>query len=514
VGQQKTVFLQSPEGGLQRRVGFQEQPPFYTAASLNVRPRDFAGRRRPGNRPGLGKAFAQLLGGGNPVRLLHNVKYVTGDTRTLRVVASAGGLLYRGPLGGTLTQVPGAQTLASDRLVQAAYHLGKLWIADWTDAPAGRTPKVYDPVANTLSVWTATSGTVPTGCPLIARYRDRIVLAGASDNPQQWFMSKQGDARNWDYTETGPGRAVSGLNSEAGNFGEPVTALIPHSDECMLMAGLSSLWIMRGDPAQGGHIDNVSQRVGPIQARAWCYTPEDDAAVVFLGHDGVYAVAAGCSGGPPVPISRQLLPEELLNVDPAANTILLGYDLRYQGIRISITPNNGTAGRHWWLDWGGRKGFWEESYPVGQQPTAMFEVEDGTSDYSLLLVGCRDGVVRRHQHNLSADDGTNFSSFFDYGPLQLNAHDTGMLRRLDCQLTAGSGAVTSAARVGETAEDAFNQSSAFKKSTKTLAAGLNASWYAMLGDHAAYLRMTGAAGVKWSVESVRVTLDDSGRRRV
>ena len=43
-----------------------------------------------------------------------------------------------------------------------------------------RAPKIYDPAADTLAVWTAASGKgqVPNECSMISLYRGRLILAG------------------------------------------------------------------------------------------------------------------------------------------------------------------------------------------------------------------------------------------------------------------------------------------------------------------------------------------------
>jgi len=68
------VTIQFPFGGLNRRYGYQSQPPYTTPDCLNVRPFDsIEDRQRGGMRPGLKKTFAQQIGSGNPIRMLANV---------------------------------------------------------------------------------------------------------------------------------------------------------------------------------------------------------------------------------------------------------------------------------------------------------------------------------------------------------------------------------------------------------------------------------------------------------
>lgn len=80
------VDVQYPVGGLNRRHGFQAQPPFTTANALNERPFDvLEGRGRGGSRPGLRRVFADGNGdplgvpGNRPIRMLANVNIAATD---------------------------------------------------------------------------------------------------------------------------------------------------------------------------------------------------------------------------------------------------------------------------------------------------------------------------------------------------------------------------------------------------------------------------------------------------
>ncbi|MBE7558228.1 hypothetical protein HS125_04510 [bacterium] len=114
-----------------------------------------------------------------------------------------------------------------------------------------RVPKVYDSATGSLEPWIARTGQVPGGCGLLAVYRDRLVLA----RDHAWYMTRQGDPYDLDYAGADAGdaqRPVAGPASDAGTLGQEITALMPHSDDYMLVGCENSLWVMRGDPAAGG----------------------------------------------------------------------------------------------------------------------------------------------------------------------------------------------------------------------------------------------------------------------
>ena len=66
---------QFPLGGLSRELGYAYQQPFTTPDASNVVPKEsIQGRARGGSRSGLSRAFAEQLGSGAPIYLLHGVQ--------------------------------------------------------------------------------------------------------------------------------------------------------------------------------------------------------------------------------------------------------------------------------------------------------------------------------------------------------------------------------------------------------------------------------------------------------
>lgn len=198
-----------------------------------------------------------------------------------------------------------------------------------------RAPKIYDPSDDSVVLWEASEGSLPMGCHLICAYRDRIVLAGQPAH--MWYMSRQGDPLDWDYgaDATDVGRAVAGTTSDAGRLAQPISAIAAHGDDYLLIGCVRSLWVMRGDPAYGGQIDNVSRVVGPVGPNAWCWGPGGE--FVFLSRDGLYVLAPGAQGVPQS-ISREKLPDELLGVDGATQYVNVEYDVRARGVHVFVTP--------------------------------------------------------------------------------------------------------------------------------------------------------------------------------
>jgi hypothetical protein len=371
-----------------------------------------------------------------------------------------------------------------------------------------RAPKIYDPLSGTITIATATTGQFPTGNPLTCRYMDRIVVAGASIAPHVWYMSRQGDPLDWDYSQEDEQAAVAGTSSAAGVPGEAITALVPHSDDYLLMGCRNSLWRLRGDPASGGQLDALSHSIGIIGPRAWCIVPSGE--VVFLSLDGLYAVEAGGDTFP-VSLSRDTLPRELQNLNPDMLTISLEYDLQGQGIHIFLTPVSSNTCIHWWLDWN-RKSFWPLTLTANHEPMSTCVLQATAIEDSGVILGGRDGILRRYSDLAEDDCGTVFSSYAICGPIALNADmSIGRLLSLDAILADTSGPITWNATGALTFEGA---SSGAATSSGNWVAGINASVYTDCRGQAFTVKLSGTPGRKWAFEQATATILAGGKRRI
>lgn len=371
-----------------------------------------------------------------------------------------------------------------------------------------RAPKIYDPLLNTITIMTATAGQVPTGNPLICRYLDRIVVAGAEIAPHVWYMSRQGDPLDWDYSQEDSRRAVAGTASEAGVPGTAITALIPHSDDYLIMGCRSEIWRLRGDPAFGGQLDSLSHAVGIIGRNAWCLGPAGE--LIFLSLDGIYVLAPG-GNSYPESMSRETLPREFLNLDPNMVIASLEYDVTGRGVHIYLTPDSSNARMHWWLDWD-RKTFWPVSMDSDHEPTATCAVQGVTIEDSGVILGGRDGTLRRLSDLADVDSRIPFATYAEIGPIALGRDgETGSIVTMSGEIAIGSGDVTWATHPAQTFEGTETVAAS---DTGTFIAGLNASVYPACRGQAVMIKLTGEVGRGWSIEQVIATVRPTGRRRI
>jgi hypothetical protein len=532
-----------------RRMGFESQGGPTTPYALNVRTNDsILGRDRGGSRPGLNKGVEGGLPG--PVRMMHTLRYVQENHVKSRLVASAGGNLYLEGDAGEMILKHTTPQISLYNNVMATEFSGKLYIAntgrgvagDWISGivggygcpphPNGHSrvcyhatpaellanpeavarltydgpPLVYDPIADTLADLTATAGTVPEGCAIIAVHAGRLVLAGAATDPQQWYMSKVLDPQDWDYASTSPGAAVSATTSGAAAIGAPITAFCPHTDLCAFFGCRTSLWILRGDPVTGV-LDVVSREIGIIDKNAWCTTA--DGWMVFLSADGVYAVPAQCGARDVEPISREKLPEELLNVDPNKYDIELQYDVREKGVHLFMSSRDTVEfpSQHWWIDWRSKdKSFWQVSMSTDFDPTATVHRRDITGDQSTVWLGCRDGYIRRTDRNAEDDDGEPFDTSIFIGPIQLSEPGgQGFFSSLAAKLASNSNNVAWSLHIGDTIEQAYEAPAvASGKFTASSSSNLLKHRLRYLAG-SAFIKLSAAtAGQTWAIEQVVV----------
>ena len=398
--------------------------------------------------------------------------------------------------------------------VQAASGIGTVpyLVASWQNSTqitlADQTSDAQGTYANgtwNMQLNTTINGIPPLNCPLCCTYRGRLVFAGSG---AVWYMSRVLVPTDWDYgyDPADPSRAVAGTSTTTGGIPDPILALIPHSDDYLIFGCDRSMWILTGDAAYGGTITALSRDIGVMGPGAWCTLP--DSSIVFLSRDGIYQIQPGGSSYP-MPISRALIPSELLNIDYTASNVSMAYDLQAMGIHISITPIAGGTGIHYFLDWTA-KTFWPVTFGSNSlQPTAMLRYSATPTQPTQALFGCLDGYVRNYSNSATNDDGTAINSLIAYGPFRIGGPGyDGQIINIAADLDVNSAGVTWSIYGADSAEAAVAAAIAGSPSwTGTWSGGRNSRQYPMARGYALTIVLTGTS--LWAVEEIRI----EGRRK-
>lgn len=496
----ETIVLPFPAAGENSRAGYENQPQLTCSASLNVRLNSTkGGRDRGGVRPGLIEPLGTSPGSGM-VTMANPVRFFEDEQNKSRMVYAAGGNIYMetdsGTHGGT-----SASGISPYNQVISVPAFGKMYIintgrtgaGDWPSkaneaynpssggfiAPSGsanvaaRTafdgpPLVFSPIPKTIAPLavsyydpgpnTRPKGAVPTGCTMGCLYRGRLGVAGPPSNPEAWFFSRIGDPTDWDYAAPevdayDEAKAVSHANNTSGAIAQPMTAMVPHDDQCIVMATRTELWIMNGDPASGV-LKNMSRNIGIIDKMAWCHTP--DGWLVFLSANGVYGIPNQCAENIPKELSRPVIPEELINIDPTLYATSLTYDVRDECVHVFVSPyfSDVYDSHHWCIHWPSKSFFRYEPADSSMDPIVATSRTDRADANSLVVMGDRQGRLLGFSRAATDDLGTNFDSSVIYPPIALPGTSEILVRWLVAKIAEDSGQFQWKMRLGSSTREA------------------------------------------------------------
>lgn len=424
------------------------------------------------------------------------------------VAASNGQLYYEN--GSIMTAVGGATAVKTAKRLMAVERGQVLYIANFDPSTSAVAPVSYTPSTGTVANLTSTAGTMPTDCSMIGLFRDRLLLAGG----RFWYMSRMGNPRDWDYTQLAAGdygSAVYDQTTQTGTVGQDITAIATRTPDYVVFGCASSLWMLRGDPAYSGIIEQVSHTVGVLDRFAICRTPED--ALVFLDRNGLWLFAPG-STSEPVSLSGEVLPSDLRDLDPNQVDVMLRFDPIFNGVVISLRNVSGDTSTHYFFDWKDRS-FWPMQFPIAQDVvTAHYH---SNSLRNGLMLGCSDGYIRKMDRTVYNDDGTNFDSYIIYGPLGSARTDL-VLNTLTGNIVNGLGSVDWTVLTGQSHQQLINNPVIGATGTWTTTAdghGVNfTSRPRVRGASLALKLSNGADGTPWGIESVDAEIEVRGKARL
>lgn len=290
----------------------------------------------------------------------------------------------------------------------------------------------WTPYANNEAAFGKLPEKVYLGCP----YAGRAVLAGNPSYPYQWYMSRQDNPFDWNYVATDVQRATAGGSGNLGQLGDMVRALIPWKDDALAFGCANSFIVLRGNPTDGGYMENIDTRIGVFGQDAWCFDSDGD--LYFWGSGGVYKSSRGF--GTLTNLTAQTYPDivDIEQADPTTHRIGFGYDPRNEGIEISVTKLSDGSNSCYWLDLK-TGGFYPDKFDNEHGAYSMAFYDANDPDYKHLLVGCKDGYIRRFGKTSANDDGLAIDSYVDYGPIQLadQPDHEGLIFSVEAELGGG-----------------------------------------------------------------------------
>jgi len=383
--------------------------------------------------------------------------------------------------------------------------------ADMRYIPDGDTPRLCPfvplPEFDASGVTVGNRGLLPTGCRLICHYAGRLVHGRSMERPHGWWMSRVGSP--WDHLPSidiqDQDQPRGGTTGQAGIPPQPLMALVPWTNDYLLMATQTAILRLSGDPGYGGRFDVVSRTTGIIGMSAWCHLP--DGTLVFLARDGLYSLNPGAIGIPQ-PMSPNKLPDELQDCAAFGDDVVLAYEYTRRAILIGVTPIMATRRNSWWFDLD-TLSFWPVEFQADHIPTAVGNDERGN-----LLIGCRDGKLRRFDQRSEVDDaGVAITNYVVIGPLRAGFNLAGILVEMTAVTSASGGPVAWQLYTGDTAEEAL-ASTAIGSGTWSRS-GLQYTDWPQMRFGSFYLKLSpGTVGRRWAFESAALRMNAAGILRV
>lgn len=425
------------------------------------------------------------------------------------VIAVANGSLFEMTDDYITTPASAADVLVTDLYnIQSVHAYNRVFFVDGTNSV------VYNLATNTAATWTATAGTLPASTRLIALYHGRIVLSGQQSDPHNWHMSAVGDAFDWDtapstITET---IAVSGNSNQAGLVEDIVTGLAPFGDDVLVIGCDSSIWQMTGDPGAGGFLDRISDTTGMTFGKAWAKDPNGN--LYFMGVNGVYIMAVDTSGASSLPqlLTQNRLDERFRNLDHEKVRVLMDWDFIHHGLIIHVVDTTDATAVHESYFYDVRSdGWWPEAYPAAFGPTSILAYDGLGADDTAMLLGCRDGYIRKLDPAATSDDGTAITTRCRY-PMLLDAglNKEFVLQEIAVVMGSGSADTTLKIYASGTPEETLAQTT--PALSRVCKPGRNVAVRQRVRGNAIQLEMTSTSG-RWAFESMSISVKAAGKAR-
>ncbi|HML73318.1 MAG TPA: hypothetical protein PKB02_02360 [Anaerohalosphaeraceae bacterium] len=271
------------------------------------------------------------------------------------------------------------------------------------------------------------NGQMPPIATQVKRYKDRACLIGNTQDPHQYYQARQGNPYDWRYAADDESSPYAGGNSHAGKVGDPIVSQIPFRDDYMVYGGTSSMWLLRGNAASGGSMDELTRETGIVSPEAYCLGPNNE--LYWMGINGIYKMTADFAI---TCLTKDKIPQfaKELGLNPTIHEITMAWDKRRDGIMVRVTSIYDGSSSGYWYDFR-TGGFYPEDYPDVCGAFSQFYYDADSPGMRRLMLGCKDGYIRFHDDNYKSDDvGLNngeqaFEAIVSYavmGPFNMSAN--------------------------------------------------------------------------------------------
>lgn len=431
--------------------------------------------------------------------------------RVTRLIAVCHGELRRFTTSGSAATTGGATFNGTSPTVFSAQNGNSLFLVD------GVGYREYQASSDSIIAWTLTSGSLPVDSKarvarLIATWRGRTTVAGLPDMPQNFYMSKQYDPHDFNYspaTQTAI-QAFAGNDSLAGFTGDLINGLVPYNDDTFIFLCDHTIWQLTGDPMSGGQLNRISDSIGGAWGRAFCFDPSGQ--LYFFGSDcAVYKMTPGAL---PVRASEQI-PKRLQDINLATSIVRMAWDVQNRGLYVFVSPLDRTvATTHFF--WEERTNSWHPIVFTNPyfNPVSVFVSDGDAPEDRVIMLGGRDGYIRTLSNDALTDDREDIPWHVIFGPFMTSKLDD--IELLDFQATLGSstGAVSWAVGMADSPEAALAKLDAAPNVVGTLGAGRNPVSVLKSAGHVGYIKLSGTDQVAFEKLLLRYEVKSFVRRRM
>lgn len=275
----------------------------------------------------------------------------------------------------------------------------------------GGAIKRIDTMNRTIGPIVPVEGVPPDGVHIVSAWRGRL-LAVRGEDPHNIYASKSGDVTDWEYGPDVPNALqawVLNAGVPGGSIGRAIRCVIPWRDDILLIGTDSSIFELRGDPADGGAVVILTESVGIWGQSSWCADPGGN--VWFYGSGDVFRLAPG--GSMPERAFGDRVRDFLLERNSAEYLIQMQWDTGRSGLWLFLVSVLGERSVAVFYDATADAVEFHE-FPENHGPiSSMIYDGDGLTD-RYLLMGGEDGVIRRLDTESLSDDGALVASYVDF----------------------------------------------------------------------------------------------------